>query len=143
MTDFLVRAAKTRMASQCSACGRSDASGALPASFTPAFDAFLTESTDKWPQVPILLRTAHPAGDVVYSGLLKVDNKWRDRRGFVVLKIETTPFNYTLIAPIPRGLIVGWSFDQDGEYYRLLTQQGCGDGNEFVRRQAAAHMGAR
>lgn len=149
MTDFLIRAAKVRMASQCPTCGRSDMPGSLPASFTPAFDTFLAEAKDRWPTVPVLLWTVHPAGAIVYRGLLTTENEWRDRRGFVVLRIESTntvqdawvSFTLPIKVPVPRGLIVGWSFDQGGEYYKFLTEQGCVDGNAVVRRQVAAHAG--
>ncbi len=143
MTDFLVRAAKVRMAAQSLTHGRPDVLGTLPAGFTPQFDAFILEARDKWAQVQILLMTADPAGATVYRGRLKADNEWRDRRGFVVLNAEDSFDIFTLTIPVPRGLVVGWSFDQDSEYYRLLTEQGCVDGNAVVKRQIAARRRTR
>lgn len=142
MTDFLLRAAKARMASQCASCGRSDTPSALPPGFTPAFDAFLAEIRDKWPRTPILLMTAGAGQAIVHRGLLKLRNEYEDARGFVVLWVEGIYRDMPLTVPVPRGTIIGWSFDQDGGQYERLTELGYLDGNAMVRRQIAARTGA-
>ena len=110
----------------------------LPAGFTPAFETWLTsvsESTGA-SMAAILALDVRVQVPVVYVGLLHpfAAKQARDS-GMVRLQLydESDPTSQ-FVAPIPRGLILGWE-TQEVEFARnrLILFWGATDGNTLVR----------
>lgn len=143
LTDFLLHAAKRRMASQCPACGRSDTPGAVPPGLTSAFDGFLEDVRKKENQwIPILLTTSEGTAGRAYYGILKPDDD--HRYGMVTLTFQVPVRAHFgagtlhLECIIPRGVVTGWRYDQQGTVRRKLIDNGYEDGNGVVLRANAA-----
>lgn len=118
VTDFLIRAAKDRMNSQCSRCGRSGGGTSVPAGLTPAMDEFLALVKSKpHRRVPILITTFEGGFPRAYNGYL---NEQADHRGTVVLSLEHSHVSL----PIPRGVITGWEWDQYARHHDTLIRFG-------------------
>lgn len=143
ITDFVIRAAKARMATQCPHCGRSDVPGSVPPAFTPAFDAFLADVMKEGNKfLPILITTSELGQPRVYNGRLKLDNE--SHHGMVVLTFEMPVRSngghmegyFTTL--IPRGAITGWRYDQDQRHQRQLVALGYQNGNLIVAHATLA-----
>lgn len=137
VTDFLIRAAKARMAAQCPTCGRSDVPGSIPPAFTPAFDAFLVDAKkqeNRW--IPFLITTNELGQPRVYRGVLNPRDE--DDRGVVPLMFEVPirtkvgAGSGRVVYQIPRGVITGWKYDQEGTAARQLVALGYVDGNMLL-----------
>jgi hypothetical protein len=140
-TDFLIRAARLRINAQCQNCGRSDASGPLPAGLSSEMDGFLAlVRRDGNLYTPILITTIERGEPHAYNGTLNPERqKDEEHRGTVGLLLRRNQLSLaTLSLPIPRGLITGWDFDQDGKRYSNLVRLGGyvdGNGLAFMRAQ--------
>lgn len=130
ITDFVIRAAKLRMSSQCPRCGQVGSAGLAPAGLTPAMDQFI-ELVKSKPngRIPILITTVEGGVPRAYNGCLKENE---DHRGTVVLSLEDSG----ITLPIPRGVITGWDWDQDARHHNALVRfGGYQSGNMLVRLQ--------
>lgn len=127
LTDYLIRAATLRMSGQCPTCGRPESSGSTPAGLTPEMDGFLTLVRRRENLfISILITTQEGGRNCAYLGQLDPQaQKDEEHRGTVVLRLQEHPGEPPIVTlPIPRGVITGWDFDQNGQRHAELTRSG-------------------
>ena len=137
VTEFLIRAAKARMAAQCRTCGRSEVLGSIPPALTPAFDAFLADvkkQENSW--IQFLITTSEFGQPRVYRGTLNPRDL--DDQGMVPLLVDVlirTPSGTSTgkaVCHIPKGVITGWRYDSQGTATNQLVALGYQNGNMLL-----------
>ena len=122
------------MATQCPTCGRSDVPGSIPPALTPAFDAFLADVKKKENRrTPFLITTQELGQARVYRGVLPERDE--EHQGVVPLMFEV-PIRTKIgagmgrvVHQIPKGVVTGWKYDQEGKATKQLVALGYMDGN--------------
>jgi len=155
LTDFVVQALKGAATPTCPTCGRSSLSPTLPPGFTPAFDAFYAQLCTPAAAIntPFDLFTLEGGLQKVYWGRLRSVEGLDANAGLVTFDALlgwktigpdfTVPSDERYPISVPRGVIQGWRFDQDGRYYLAQCTLGYSDGNEPARRAYHAALAQR
>ncbi|HEY4240594.1 MAG TPA: hypothetical protein VGM88_12310 [Kofleriaceae bacterium] len=132
VTDFLLRAARARLAPQCPTCGRSDQPGFVSPGMSPAMDAFLAAHKERGDNSPVTITVENYVywtrlrNDVPHNGMLNVWVRLGQWYGEDFHEERVMPL------PIPRGYVSGWEYDLTGSVYRTLATFGYVDGNEQI-----------
>jgi len=131
MTEYIERALRTSIHATCATCGRSSIAGTAIPGFSAQFDAWVKSEKIRDPDRPILLHTHELGQQRVYwaklremaGGTLWIE-VFLDREG-------RRSMSYTM----PRGVIIGYQRDDDGDWYDAHRQLGSGDGNAMIAQR--------
>lgn len=103
--------------------------------FSPALDEFIEEAVRVQSTRPLVIMTVERSEPVVYWAGFDISSRRESmaNKGVLMMRLWfDMQGKQTHVIPIPRGLIIGWRLDSDGEWYANLLQQGYQNGNRRV-----------
>lgn len=142
-TEYIERALKASLHTTCTTCGRSSIIGAAVPGFSTQFEAWVAQMKKVAANQPILIETYEGGQQWVYWARLRDATPMTD--GVLSLKVfidRRRGQDYAM----PRGVIIGYREDGEGQWYNIQRLVGFGDGNaRLVQRlidvERAQHAG--
>lgn len=126
-TEYIERALKGSLHTTCKTCGRSSIIGAALPGFSPQFEAWVSQMKQVAVNQPILIETLEAGQQWVYWARLRDAVPMTD--GVLSLKIFVDRRRSGQDYALPRGVIIGYREDAEGQWYNIQRLVGFGDGN--------------
>lgn len=140
LTELVQRSLKSFLTPICPTCGRSTAANVVAPGFSEGFDKFLDEITKNSSNSTFVLLTEELGRHFVYW-VRRHPNRRDSHANAGVVMVNVLPYAAgmkVLSTGIPRGVLVGWRLDEDGQWFESYRTLGWLDGNMNLYNHFAA-----